>query len=396
MQDGRRQFRIAVLAFALYLGTLAGGTLLLAQTLGAVGGGQGFSVPRYEVDHLLGHGLYQLRVAFGLENRSDGEERELILEFLALTAEARDLAEADATDPRIDAVLARRDQIENDVEAVLAGYVADAIRSAGLTTELPLFSSAEPVWPPVALEFERPPRILAVSPRDRIELVSSDLLDPDLESAEAIEIEQRSEDDGFSALVEDIGGLGSYPSNVRPGLYYERLLTLIAHEWMHHYLSFYPLGLTYFDNAESRILNETVATLVGNELGDEAVRLHPIEGAPAPPAPTTTIDFRGTMRSLRLEVDDLLAQGDIAQAEARMEEVRQQLADEDIFIRRINQAYFAFHGSYGDAPQSSSPIGPLINELREASASLARFVVLVREITTERELARAADAVQPD
>jgi hypothetical protein len=69
-----------------------------------------------------------------------------------------------------------------------------------------------------------------------------------------------------------------------------------------------------------------------------------------------------------------------------MEEVRQELAEGGIFIRRINQAYFAFHGSYGDAPQSSSPIGPKVAELRESSDSLRDFLRLVQEVTSEDEL----------
>ena len=39
-----------------------------------------------------------------------------------------------------------------------------------------------------------------------------------------------------------------------------------AHEWVHHYLAFYPLGASYFRSQDLRTLNETVADVVGDEV----------------------------------------------------------------------------------------------------------------------------------
>ncbi len=78
------------------------------------------------------------------------------------------------------------------------------------------------------------------------------------------------------------------------------------------------------------------------------------------------------MRQLRLDVDRLLGEGEVAEAEALMEEKRQYLAEHGYFIRKINQAYFAFHGLYGTAPASSSPIGPKLEELQAAGAVAGR------------------------
>ena len=39
-----------------------------------------------------------------------------------------------------------------------------------------------------------------------------------------------------------------------------------AHEWLHHYLFFYPLGLNYDFTGETRIINETTASLFGKEM----------------------------------------------------------------------------------------------------------------------------------
>jgi hypothetical protein len=94
------------------------------------------------------------------------------------------------------------------------------------------------------------------------------------------------------------------------------------------------------------------------------------------------------MRELRLEVDRLLAEGKVAEAEALMEERRRFLADHGYFIRRINQAYFAFHGLYADTPASSSPIGPKLEELRRRSDSLGDFIHTAAGITSEADLDR--------
>jgi len=54
------------------------------------------------------------------------------------------------------------------------------------------------------------------------------------------------------------------------------------------------------------------------------------------------------MRETRIRVDKLLAQGRIEEAEAYMEERRQEFVAHGYYIRKLNQAYFAFHGAYAD------------------------------------------------
>ena len=46
-------------------------------------------------------------------------------------------------------------------------------------------------------------------------------------------------------------------------------------------------------------------------------------------------------------------------------------------MRKINQAYFAFHGAYADTPGGAAgedPVGPAVRALREQSDSLADFI----------------------
>ncbi|MPZ24125.1 MAG: hypothetical protein GEU28_11425 [Dehalococcoidia bacterium] len=99
------------------------------------------------------------------------------------------------------------------------------------------------------------------------------------------------------------------------------------------------------------------------------------------------------MRGLRLDVDRLLAEGEVERAETLMEDVRLELEEGGIFIRKINQAYFAFHGSYGDTPVSSDPIGPKLIALREGAGSLSRFIELARDVTSEDDLDDALEAL---
>jgi len=69
-----------------------------------------------------------------------------------------------------------------------------------------------------------------------------------------------------------------------------------------------------------------------------------------------------------------------------MEQKRQYLASKGYYIRKLNQAYFAFHGTYADSPTSISPIGPELKELRSRSASLKDFLNTVSGMTNRQEL----------
>jgi hypothetical protein len=92
------------------------------------------------------------------------------------------------------------------------------------------------------------------------------------------------------------------------------------------------------------------------------------------------------MRELRLAVDDLLAEEKIEEAETLMEQTRLFLAENGHYIRKINQAFFAFHGTYADTPASSSPIGPKVQAVRDRSDSLSDFVQTMSQVSSAEEL----------
>jgi hypothetical protein len=76
-----------------------------------------------------------------------------------------------------------------------------------------------------------------------------------------------------------------------------------------------------------------------------------------------------------------------------MRERRDELQRHGYQIRKLNQAYFALYGSYGDgfAASPANPISGLLRRIRERSGSLGNFVARVRSVTTVAELRAAAD-----
>ncbi|MCK9518417.1 MAG: hypothetical protein M0R74_05220, partial [Dehalococcoidia bacterium] len=81
-----------------------------------------------------------------------------------------------------------------------------------------------------------------------------------------------------------------------------------------------------------------------------------------------------------------LAAGKIDEAERLMEERRQFLAEHGITIRKINQAYFAFYGTYADTPASSDPVGPKIERVWELTQDVGLFLVLMRDVRNTPDL----------
>jgi hypothetical protein len=102
------------------------------------------------------------------------------------------------------------------------------------------------------------------------------------------------------------------------------------------------------------------------------------------------------MHQTRVHADELLAVGQVEEAEAYMEARRQVFVENGYQIRKINQAYFAFYGSYADeqGAAGSNPIGPALRELRYYSPSLVDFIASVRGVTTFEEVQRALETAR--
>jgi len=310
-------------------------------------------------------------------------------------AEVRSRAEIESLEREMGAKEEERRKAENGVEGILRGQVEEILAEEGLVFNLPF--TRELVFPPLEFEFQTSPHLLVISPRERIETLEKISLLPFMKQTEMEEVERQVDSFGVSSLVVPTGGMASYPPIIIQAGSLSYVMGAIIHEWTHNYLYFFPLGQHYSDSQELITMNETVASLVEEELSLRlARRYYPdiylqkleaerIEEGRRP----GEFDFNSFMRETRLKVDELLAAGEVEEAEAYMEERRVELVEKGYYIRRLNQAYFAFHGSYATAPTSVSPIGGQMEELRRRSPSLAHFLRTVAQMRSYQDLLEA-------
>ncbi len=306
-----------------------------------------------------------------------------------LELQARSPVTAEVTDglgalaERRDRLLDRRDDLRPAVEETLETAIAATLESLG-------FRAWTGPFPPVDTVLSASPTILVTSPRHRIERQDTVTMRTGLANEDRDRIESRVEEQtDLSAVVLNTGGIALYPSIVVPHAGLDFALEVIAHEWVHQWLWFRPLGRRYFQGGDVTTMNETVANIAGREIGEMA-RQRLDRYAPSspgahlhnPPAAVSEsgndlppFDFQEEMRATRIRVDELLAAGQVDQAEAYMEERRKKFVAHGYRLRRLNQAYFAFHGTYADTGAAGvSVVGQQVEELRRRSPSLGEFL----------------------
>lgn len=259
------------------------------------------------------------------------------------------------------------------------------------------------IFPPVLFKITDLPLNLIISPRDQIYTMKSYNLNPGMDSLQKDALEETIyEQYGLSALVEEVGGVGAYPTMVMRSRSISWLTEVIAHEWFHNYLTFYPLGIRYFENDTMKSINETTANLAGKEVGRQTMlRFYPeYLGIPifqfrkplsvSREGLVQSFNYRQAMRETRLRVDYLLSIGQIERAESYMEDRRAFFWEQGYRIRKINQAYFAFYGAYNDTPGGGAagddPIGPAVQQLRIDNFDLKAFIDEIKQIRSYEEL----------
>lgn len=365
-----------------------------------------FNIVTWEGRELLLEGLQQLRAALPGSGLSEAEERVLVKRYQELREETLALRRGMALAPqsgaskeaeRLNALLSQRtrelESLRGKVEVALGGRASQALFSEGLVIRIPPAVGLSFVFPPVSFELARPPSVFVVSPRDKISLERLGVLRPDLSLKEMQAIESRAEKLGWSALVEPTGGYSVYPTIIPDDAPFDFIVNTVVHEWLHGYLFFRPLGRNYFKSQEMRTINETVADMAGSEIGGRIIEWYqPKDSSRAVTQrreergeTRPRFDFRGAMRETRLAVDEMLAQGRADDAEVYMELRRRFLAEHGYYIRKLNQAYFAFHGVYGDSPASVSPVGGQLQRLRVESASVGEFVKKMARVSSYEE-----------
>jgi hypothetical protein len=301
---------------------------------------------------------------------------------------------------RRDELLARQESLAPLAEATLQSQITETLAELNLTT------GGQPL-PPVLYHISPTPLALVVSRRNVIEQIANISVLPTLTLDNQIKLEESVATSlDVSTLTVPIGGVGVYPTMVTETTDLRWTLDTIAHEWTHNYLNIRPLGINYSTTPELRTMNETTASIAGNEIGTLVIeRYYPellasppdlgLVAFPISPRPSNRLDdpppfdFRAEMHETRVTADQLLAEGKIEEAESYMEERRQFFWQNGYLFRKLNQAYFAFHGAYADVPGGAAgedPVGPAVRALRKQSDSLADFINTIGKMTSFEEL----------
>jgi hypothetical protein len=315
-------------------------------------------------------------------------------------------ADPSITNPQVQAepYLVQQRLIQNELKHV--GLLSESI----LQTQVSFVASAnklgfirQPV-PPVQYHTTSMPYALIVSPRDIIRQDADISLLPDLSLDQIVALEKQVETNlNLSALVVPIGGVGVYPTMVMETSSLNWLSEVVAHEWIHNFLTLRPLGMLYGQSSELRTINETTASIAGKELGYSVIELFFPAMLPPPIVQTETevddemaasqeppaFDFRAEMHETRLTADALLEEGKINEAEAYMEQRRHLFVEIGYKIRKLNQAYFAFHGAYADQPGGAAgvdPVGEAVRSLRAQSSGLDAFLKRIAWVTSFERL----------
>jgi hypothetical protein len=360
------------------------------------------------------------QAALGTEQYLEGnEQRELITEYLDLIRRIQEVegqlndiyADPNVSDAdeasqdlrqELDDLINRRRLIEPLAESVVQKQISSVI------IDLNLDYGGQPV-PPLEYHTTPPPAALIVSPRDEIRQTANISIEPGLSVDEQEALEENVVNSlDVSALVVGIGGVGVYPTMVMQTTDLNWLSEVVAHEWVHNFLTLRPLGINFMTSPELRTMNETTAAIAGKEIGRAVIERYYPELIPPPPAPEPEtvspqpqpesppqFDFRAEMRETREVTDQLLAEGQIERAETYMELRRRFLWDHGYHIRKLNQAYFAFHGAYADEPGGAAgedPVGAAVRSLREQNASLADFLNQISWMWSVEQLNKAVNA----
>ena len=281
-------------------------------------------------------------------------------------------------------LLARKRELQPEAEESIEAEVGAVLATLGLQSRIGM------IWPPVDIRFGEPPTLLVISPRDKIDMTGAVFLDPDIEPFERDDIEKRVFDEvNYAAYVDDLAGLATFPNMVNDLYTTRTIVRTAAHEWLHSYWFFHPFGRNYFASTEMTTLNETAATLAGNEIGDiafermggdlsENARRYEAASKSDP-------NFTRFMRETRIEAERLLDEGQIEEAEEYMRKRQWELRLRGYYIRKLNQAYFAFRGRYADSPASISPVGEQMRELRSYVSDIGELIAVISDVSNPTE-----------
>ena len=301
----------------------------------------------------------------------------------------------------------RKSNLKERVESVIGQQIRAILNQEGIFSPADRYIHLGFHFPPINFRLEQPPHVLVISPRDRIESIREIMLGQELPLEAVEDIESKADALGVSSLVTELGGFGAtYPTFVADDASLQFTVKVAAEEWLHQYLAFTPLGFMYLldatgisRNYDVATMNETLAGMASVEISDMVMATFYPQYRPPQmeeQGSEASFDFNRAMREIRIAVDQFLANGEIERAEKFMEERRQYLASQGYYLRKLNQAYFAFYGTYANEPTSVSPIGVEMKDLRSRSASLREFLNTMAGMTSHQDLIDSLKARSSD
>ncbi len=248
------------------------------------------------------------------------------------------------------------------------------------------------IFPRIRFVIVSLPGYLIISPKEEIRREEERHMVPELSETKKEEIESRVSDLGVSAYIADLGGTPTFPIVVYKNASLKKTIEIAVHEWVHQYLFFRPLGFRYalhflgWPNDDIATINEAAADIVEAEIAQSVYSRYysSFEDQKTETSSAPAFDFRSNMRRIRNDVDDLLRLGKIEEAESYMEEQRLYINSYGYNIRKLNQAYFAFHGTYPSI--SVNPLTERVKDIREKSDSLKDFLDEIGKIRKAQEL----------
>ena len=374
--------------------------------------GSGYNLTYFEARHLPAKWAHRIYSALPWTDIDETERKAHLNRYQNLASELRsarndlkttlatgDAPTASVAQSSVDSLIQERNGIRDAVEELLESAISSELIALGLN------KNGDFIWPPVDFRIDDTPHVLVTSPRDVIQRDSVRILKPDLTEKDKERMETQIFDTAnLSAVILPTGGLASFPNLVPSDYSLQALLEVSAHEWLHAYLLFHPLGRGYWSGGDMTSLNETLANLVGKEIGRTVYTKltgENVETLEPPYMPDhdekdseeeeDKFDVREFMHETRHHTDELLEQGEIEQAEAYMETRRLELVENGHNIRKLNQAYFAFHGLYADGPSSTSPLARQIWELRQQSTDAGDLVKTLQTISNYEEFLALLD-----
>ena len=360
----------------------------------------------WEATHFLGKWRYRIRQVLPWHH-PPGKEEGLLESFFSLSRDIEKMErqltsvrtessfpqeELGYSSKELKAFRWRQSQIRPQAEERLEGLISEVLAEQGFESWIGL------IWPPVDVELISPPSVVILSPRHMIDRQRSINLRPNLrvEDMEAIE-DKIFEEQNLSALVVNVGGVAAYPSIVTPDSGLRHALVTGAHEWVHQFWFFRPVGWNYWRDSDTTSLNETAADLAGREIGLQVYqRLSGTAIEANEGLVDGDFDFRKEMRTTRLTVEQLLDKGRVEEAEKYMEERRKLFVENGNFIRKLNQAYFSFFGAYGSNPASVTSINDEVKQFRASVDTIGDFIRELSRFSSYKEFKEYLEEIHAD